>query len=83
MFSLECLQKLQKVPVLKGISPSPLFQYSDHSVINYVWENVYVRGTDVRAEQFFGFMKISHAEIINELLTVLGRFLNDNLFSTH
>ena len=49
--------------MLKGISPSPLFQYSDHSVINYVWENVYVRGTDVRAEQFFGFMKFKYKEL--------------------
>ena len=29
----------------------------------YVWDIVYVRGTDVRAEQFFGFLKFKYKEL--------------------
>merc|ERR1712240_635375 len=33
------------------------------SYIWYVWDSVYVRGTDVRPEQFFGFMKFKYKEL--------------------
>ena len=29
----------------------------------YVWDNVYVKGTDVRAEHFFGFLKFKYKEL--------------------
>ena len=29
----------------------------------YVWDSVYSRGADVRAEQFFGFLKFKYKEL--------------------
>ena len=29
----------------------------------YVWDKVYVKGTDVRAEHFFGFLKFKYKEL--------------------
>ena len=29
----------------------------------YVWESVYLRGAEVRAEQFFGFLRFKYKEL--------------------
>ena len=33
------------------------------SYVLYVWDSVYVRGAEVRAEQFFGFLKFKYKEL--------------------
>ena len=33
------------------------------SYVLYVWDSVYVRGADVRAEQFFGFLRFKYKEL--------------------
>ena len=33
------------------------------SYVLYVWESVYVRGAEVRAEQFFGFLRFKYKEL--------------------
>ena len=33
------------------------------SYVWYVWDSVHVRGADVRAEQFFGFLKFKYKEL--------------------
>ena len=33
------------------------------SYVLYVWDRVYVRGSEVRAEQFFGFLKFKYKEL--------------------
>ena len=33
------------------------------SYVQYVWNSVYVRGADVRAEQFFGFLRYKYKEL--------------------
>ena len=31
--------------------------------VQYVWDSIHVRGADVRAEQFFGFLKFKYKEL--------------------
>ena len=33
------------------------------SYVLHVWDSVYVRGADVRAEQFFGFLRFKYKEL--------------------
>ena len=33
------------------------------SYVLYVWDSVYVRGAEVRAEQFFGFLRFKYKEL--------------------
>ena len=33
------------------------------SYVWYVWDRVYVRGADVRAEQFFGYLRFKYKEL--------------------